>query len=283
MVYLEWDHPVSIVLLLFSALGLLATLGILATFAHHTNTPVVRSAGGRLCFLMLSSLVLGFCSVFSYVGFPTELRCLFRLAGYSLCFTVCLACATVRSFQILCAFKMVAWLPTAFTAWSMSKGQWVFIATISAIKVAIVILNLHYRYPTPVKAALIGNPAELFLTCHTDYLSVVVVHLFDMVLSSLCFCLAYAGKALPKSYNEAKFITVIMVGYFSSWVLLVLVTTVSEGVVVAIFEMVVVVANLFSLSLGFFGPKCYVIYVHPERNTPAFFQAAIQNYTMDQG
>ncbi|XP_034275786.2 uncharacterized protein LOC117666885 [Pantherophis guttatus] len=173
---------------------------------------------------------------------------------------------------------MAAWLPTAFTAWSMSKGhwvssgfhltlllalhvqsvrddiraepptvsatglpepgrtgrnpllQWVFVTTVSALKVAIVILHLSYRYLKPVKAVLIGSPAERFLMCHTDYLSAVVVHHhFDMVLSSLCFCLAYAGKTSPKSYNEAKFITVILVGYFSSWVLLVLVTTVSKG------------------------------------------------------
>ncbi|ETE59010.1 Taste receptor type 1 member 2, partial [Ophiophagus hannah] len=72
--------------------------------------------------------------VFSYVGVPTELRCLFCLARYSLCFTICLACAAIRSIRILCAFKMVAWLPATFISWSTSKGQRVFLATISAIK-----------------------------------------------------------------------------------------------------------------------------------------------------
>ncbi|KAK9391981.1 taste receptor type 1 member 2 [Crotalus adamanteus] len=47
-----------------------ATLPILTTLAHHANTPVVKLTCGRLCFLMLSSLVFGFCSVFSYMGFP---------------------------------------------------------------------------------------------------------------------------------------------------------------------------------------------------------------------
>ncbi|XP_007436306.1 taste receptor type 1 member 2 [Python bivittatus] len=284
VVYLQWGHPVSVALLLLSALGFSATLGILATFARHASTPVVKSAGGKLCFLMLSSLVLGFCSVFSYVGVPTELRCLLRQVGFSLCFTVCISCATVRAFQILCAFKVVAWLPTAFTAWATSRGQWAFIATVSAAKVAVLMLNLWYHYPRPVKAVVKGSPAELFLTCHADHLSAVAAsHAFDMVLSFVCFCLAYAGKGLPKSYNEAKYITVIMVCYFSSWVLLVLVVTVSEGTVVTVLDMAVVLSNLLSLSLGYFGPKCYVIYVHPERNTPAFFQAAIQSYTMDQG
>ncbi|XP_039210951.1 uncharacterized protein LOC120313277 [Crotalus tigris] len=51
---------------------------------------------------------------------------------------------------------------------------------------------------------------------------------------------------------------------------------------VAITEMFFVVFNLLSLSLGYFGPKGRVIYVLPERNTVAFFQAAIQGYSMDQ-
>ncbi|KAK9391980.1 taste receptor type 1 member 2 [Crotalus adamanteus] len=100
---------------------------------------------------------------------------------------------------------MVAWLSTAFTAWSMSRGQWVFIATISALKLAILL-----------------------------------------------------GAAGPGHHHLGR-------------------------TMVAIAEMFFVVFNLLSLSLGYFGPKGRIIYVLPERNTVAFFQAAIQGYSMDQG
>ncbi|XP_063001275.1 taste receptor type 1 member 2 [Elgaria multicarinata webbii] len=283
VVYLTWDHPISIVLASFSVLGLLASFGILATFARHAKTPVVKSAGGNLCFLMIASLTVGFASIPFYIGLPTELKCFCRQIVFSICFTICIACITVRSFQIICAFKMAARLPRAYDAWMKYNGQRVFVAVVSIVKVSIVVFDFHYHYPAPVHAVDSSDPTTLILMCNINYGSVMGLDsIFDIGLSILCFGFAYMGKALPRNYNEAKYITLCMTTYLSSWAAFFLVVSFFEGTAVTIFDMAAMLSNLFGVCLGFFGPKCYMIFFHPERNTPAFFQTAIQSYTMRQ-
>ena len=53
-----------------------------------------------------------------------------------------------------------------------------------------------------------------------------------------------------------------------------------SGVLVTILDLLVTVLNLLGISLGYFGPKCYLILFYPERNTPAYFNSVIQGYTM---
>ncbi|XP_053137179.1 taste receptor type 1 member 2 [Hemicordylus capensis] len=281
--YLHWKDPVAVALILCSVLGVLVTLGILATFARHSDTPVVKSAGGSLCFLMIASLLVGFCSIPFYIGMPTELKCICRQTVFSICFTVCISCITVRSFQIICAFKMATQLPRAYDAWMKYNGQRVFIATVSLAKVIIVVVNITSHQPAPVEPMVSSDPATLILICNRSYRSAMVVNnAFDMILSFFCFVFAYMGKALPKNYNEAKNTTLCMTCYFISWVSLFLVISFFEGLVVTVFDAAIVLFNLFSISLGYFGLRCYVIFFHPERNTAAFFQTAIQSYTMRQ-
>lgn len=281
--YLRWEDLASLLLLFGSALGFLSTLGILATFVLHSRTPVVKSAGGGLCFVMIISLVISFCSVPFYIGRPTDVTCICRRTIFNLCFTVCLSCITVRSFQIICAFKMAAQLPRAYDIWMKYKGQQLFIAVVFAVKFVIVAANIYAQLPTLVASMLSSNPLLLVLTCSKDYKSTLFSNnILDMVLSCLCFCFAYIGKALPKNYNEAKYITLCMTCYFSSWITVFLVTTTYNGTMVTAFEVLTMLFVLFTISVGYFGPKCYAIFFHPERNTAAFFQTAIQSYTMRQ-
>uniref|UniRef100_A0A8C3S7B9 Taste receptor type 1 member 2 n=1 Tax=Chelydra serpentina TaxID=8475 RepID=A0A8C3S7B9_CHESE len=281
--YLEWQAGTTVVLLLFSVLGLVATLVTSVTFAIHSHTPVVKSAGGRMCFLMLASLIIGFVNIPMYIGIPTEFKCMCRQTVFSLCFTVCISCFTVRSFQIISIFKMAAWLPKAYSYWMKYNGQYIFITVIIALKVTITVTNVIIHPPAPVLLALEDDPAIVALQCNKSYkLALVMNSSLDMFLSILCFYCSYMGKELPKNYNEAKYITLCMTCYFVSWISMFLVMSMYRGVLVTICDAMGVVINLLGISIGYFGPKCYLIFFHPERNTAAYFQTAIQSYTMRQ-
>uniref|UniRef100_A0AAQ5XWX5 G-protein coupled receptors family 3 profile domain-containing protein n=1 Tax=Amphiprion ocellaris TaxID=80972 RepID=A0AAQ5XWX5_AMPOC len=82
------------------------TLAVSVLFAVNYNTPVVRSAGGPMCFLILGCLSLCSISVFFYFGQPSVSSCVLRFLPFFLFYTVCLACFVVRSFQIVCIFKI---------------------------------------------------------------------------------------------------------------------------------------------------------------------------------
>ncbi|XP_006115160.2 taste receptor type 1 member 2 [Pelodiscus sinensis] len=281
--YLEWKEGTTVMLMLFSVLGFIATLVILVTFAVHSHTPVVKSAGGNMCFLMVGSLIVGFVSIPMFFGIPTEFKCVCRQTVFSFCFTVCISCITVRSFQIISIFKMAARLPKVYNYWIKYNGQYTFIAAILALKVSIMVANMIIHPPAPVQLYLEEDPWIVVLECNKSYkLALLINSMLDMFLSILCFYFAYMGKELPKNYNEAKYITLCMACYSITWLSLLLVMSLYRGVLVTIFDAVGMLINLFGISMGYFGPKCYVIFFHPERNTAAYFQTAIQSYTMRQ-
>ncbi|XP_051846797.1 taste receptor type 1 member 2 [Antechinus flavipes] len=279
--FLEWREPATILVALLAGLGFLGTLGALAIFCAHFQTPVVRSAGGRMCFLMLTPLLVAYGAVPVYVGRPSVPTCLCRQVLFNLCFTVCMACITVRSFQIVCVFKMARRLPRAYSCWVRYRGPYVSVGLLALLKAAIVTANVLL---TPTSLTVRYDPDDarvMMLNCNGHYGRALLLNTsLDLVLSVLGFGFSYMGKELPTNYNEAKFITLSMTFYFVSSVFLCTFMSVYQGVLVTIFDMAVTVVNLLGVSVGYFGPKCYMILFYPERNTAAYFNSVIQGYTM---
>ncbi|XP_066121249.1 taste receptor type 1 member 2 [Saccopteryx bilineata] len=281
LVFLEWHEASTIAVAVLAALGFLSTLAILVIFWRHFQTPMVRSAGGPMCFLMLTPLLVAYMMLPTYVGRPTVAKCLCRQTVFTLCITICIACIAVRSFQIVWVFRMARRLPRAYGYWVRYHGAYVFVTLITLLKVAIVAGGLLAAPPSPTTHADPSNPKIMILSCNPDYRRGLLFNTsLDLVLSVLGFCFAHTGKELPTNYNEAKFITFCMIFYFTSSVSLCTFMSVYEGVLVTILDLLVTVLNLLGISLGYFGPKCYMILFYPERNTPAYFNSMIQGYTM---
>ncbi|XP_060058379.1 taste receptor type 1 member 2-like, partial [Erinaceus europaeus] len=283
-VFLEWREVPTVILTLLAALGTLGTLGTLLLFWRNFGTPVVRSAGGPLCFLMLGALLAAYAAVPLYVGPPTVARCLWRQALFAACSTVCISCVAVRSFQIACIFRMARRLPRAYTSWLRCRGPYLSVAAVTALKLAFVAGAELTHAATLTTLDGLGDPRVVVLSCSPDYRKGLLLNTgLDLLLAVLGFGFAYAGKELPTSYNEAKFITFCLAFYFSSSVCLCTVMSVYEGVLVTTLDLLVAVLNLLCISLGYFGPKCSVILFYPERNTQAYFHSMIQGYTLGTG
>ncbi|XP_045715685.1 taste receptor type 1 member 2 [Phyllostomus hastatus] len=281
LAFLRWHEAPTIAVVMLASLGFLSTLAILGIFWRHFRTPVVRSAGGPMCFLMLVPLLVAYLMVPTYVGPTTVLKCVFRQTFFTLCFTVCISCIAVRSFQIVCVFKLASRLPRAYGYWVRWHGPYVFVAVMTALKVAIVVGTLLITTTRPTALTIPDDPKVMILSCNPNYRKGLLVNTsLDLLLSVAGFSFAYMGKELPTNYNEAKFITFCMTFYFSSSVSLCTFMSVYEGVLVTILDLLVTVLNLLGISLGYFGPKCYMILFFPERNTPAYFSSMIQGYTM---
>ncbi|KAM5264980.1 taste receptor type 1 member 2 [Hipposideros larvatus] len=281
LAFLKWQEVPTILVTILAALGFLSILAILVIFGRHFQTPIVRSAGGPMCFLMLAPLLVEYMMVPVYVGPPTVATCLCRQTLFTVCFTVCISCIAVRSFQIVCIFKMASRFPRAYAYWVRYHGSYVFVALMAALKVVIVAVSLLVTNTSPTAHVDPEDPKIMILSCNPNYHKGLLFNTsLDLLLSMMAFSFAYMGKGLPTNYNEAKFITFCMTFYFISSVSLCTFMSVYEGVLVSILDLLVIVLNLLSISLGYFGPKCYMILFHPERNTPAYFNSMIQSYTM---
>ncbi|KAG7323542.1 hypothetical protein KOW79_013244 [Hemibagrus wyckioides] len=100
VLYLQWESPLAIALLVLLTLTLLLTLSTALIFLLNLSTPVVKSAGGKTCLLMLLSLTVAACSSLCLFSKPSQASCIFRKSLFIFSFNICLTCMTVRAFQV---------------------------------------------------------------------------------------------------------------------------------------------------------------------------------------
>nr|XP_023997254.1 taste receptor type 1 member 1-like [Salvelinus alpinus] len=256
---------------------ILISMAILVLFLYKNDTPVVKSAGGRLCFFMLCCLSMSSSSVFLYIGKPTEAICTLRNSVFIVFYVACLSCLAVRSFQIVCIFKMAAKLPKAYDFWVKHGGQWITIITTTVIMLFLCILWIAIEGPRPNQITLYS---EVILDCTYGVIPIFyVIVLFAALLGIACFSFAYMGTDLPKNYNEGKSITFSLLIFFISWVISLTVHLSTKGKHTLSVNPCSVLCSLYGILFGYFFPKCYIIIVTPEHNTAAYFQTAIQSYT----
>nr|XP_055239157.1 taste receptor type 1 member 1 isoform X2 [Gorilla gorilla gorilla] len=279
VVFLALHEHTSWVLLAANTLLLLLLLGTAGLFAWHLDTPVVRSAGGRLCFLMLGSLAAGSGSLYGFFGEPTRPACLLRQALFALGFTIFLSCLTVRSFQLIIIFKFSTKVPTFYHAWVQNHGAGLFVMISSAAQLLICLTWLVVWTPLPTREYQ-RFPHLVMLDCtETNSLGFILAFLYNGLLSMSAFACSYLGKDLPENYNEAKCVTFSLLFNFVSWIAFFTTASVYDGKYLPAANMMAGLSSLSSGFGGYFLPKCYVILCRPDLNSTEHFQASIQDYT----
>ncbi|XP_055118138.1 taste receptor type 1 member 1 isoform X2 [Symphalangus syndactylus] len=279
VVFLAWHEHTSWVLLAANTALLLLLLGTAGLFAWHLDTPVVRSAGGRLCFLMLGSLAAGSGSLYGFFGEPTTPACLLRQALFALGFTIFLSCLTVRSFQLIIIFKFSTKVPTFYHAWVQNHGAGLFVMISSAAQLLICLTWLVVWTPLPTREYQ-RFPHLVMLECtEANSLGFILAFLYNGLLSISAFACSYLGKDLPENYNEAKCVTFSLLFNFVSWIAFFTTASVYDGKYLPAANMMAGLSSLSSGFGGYFLPKCYVILCRPDLNSTEHFQASIQDYT----
>ncbi|XP_065129119.1 taste receptor type 1 member 1-like [Paramisgurnus dabryanus] len=277
VVYLQVTDIPSIAII-FSTLCLFILLIImLVIFAHNYNTPVVRSAGGSMCFLMLACLILSCLSMLFFFGEPTSVKCRSRNVIFTYFYTVCLSCLTVRSFQIVCVFKMTEF-PNVHRLWVKYNGQWIFVSSFSVI---FLIACIFWITISPTKACMdFSFKDQILLTCEkaNDIFTSIIVFM-SWFLGFLCILFSYTGRDLPQSYNEAKSITFSIILFYVIWIVCFTAYLVIKSKYVMLLNALAQVMSVYAILLSYFLPKSYIMIFKPKMNTAAYFQASIQNYT----
>ncbi|KAM6981952.1 taste receptor type 1 member 1-like [Tautogolabrus adspersus] len=254
------------------------SLAMSVLFAINYNTPVVRSAGGTMCFLILGCLSLSSLSVFFYFGKPTISSCIIRLLPFMLFYTVCLACFVVRSFQIVCIFKMAAKFPKLYSWWMKYHGQWLII-TVAFVTQAFLLLIAHLSATPKPYNETVWSPEKIILSCDTTFEAFSGSAILLAFLCFLCFIFSYMGKDLPKNYNEAKAITFCLLLLILTWIIFATIQILYQGKYIQTLNGLAVLSSLYFFLLWYFLPKCYIIIFQPHKNTQQYFQGLIQNYT----
>ncbi|XP_055057140.2 taste receptor type 1 member 1-like [Misgurnus anguillicaudatus] len=278
VVYLQITEISSIAVIFFTVCLVIVLIITFIIFAHNYGTPVVRSAGGSVCFLMLACLILSCLGIFFFFGEPTSLKCRMRSLMHIYFFGVCVSCLAVRSFQIVCVFKM-AEFPNVYRLWVKYNGQWIFLSAYSVL-FSIVCVLLMTISPTEAFRDSSSFNDQILLTCKMgSSITNSIIMFMSSFLGFMCILFAYTGRDLPGNYNEAKSITfsvilsfVMFIVYYTSYLAI-------KSKYVMLLQAVAQVWSIYAVFFSHFVPKAYIMIFTPKKNTAAYFQTSIQNYT----
>ncbi|XP_077168881.1 taste receptor type 1 member 1 [Paroedura picta] len=279
IIFLQWSEGISQALLSAVTLLLLLLAGALFLFVRKANTPVVKSAGGWLCFVMLCALAGANLSLYCYFGVPSTLTCLLRVSLYTISFSVCLACMAARSFQILLIFKMATKAPGLHEAWKNHHGCSLFIGACTGLQGVMFLSHLCTTPPFPHNNYEVADQVIL-LECKSSSSVVPYLGLLcNGLLGTFCFVVSYMGKDLPNSYNEAKCTTFSLIIYFVSLICYFTTISIYAGKYLPAIHVASLLFPLYGIFGSYFVPKVYIILFRSELNTNEHFQMSIQSYT----
>uniref|UniRef100_A0A3P9L1X0 G-protein coupled receptors family 3 profile domain-containing protein n=1 Tax=Oryzias latipes TaxID=8090 RepID=A0A3P9L1X0_ORYLA len=275
--HVKFNDPAAVRVMSWTVILLAFIVAISVLFSLNYNTPVVRSAGGPMCFLILGCLSLCSISVFFFFGEPSVAFCVLRYFPFLLFYTVCVACFLMRSFQIAFVFKISGKFQNISGIWIKYNVHWIFISAAFFLQAILLIIRYSLEPPTQEKCYCDRNITVCDLKkFETDSL---ISFILISVMVFLCFCFSYAGKDLPKNYNEAKTITFCMFLLILIWISFGTFAHVLDGKFIDVSHAVATLLSIYSLLLVYFLPRCYIILFKPEKNTEQYFQDLIQSYT----
>lgn len=280
--FLSWSNLWTIAIFVITVVGMLLTVVVFVTFIVHLSSPVVKAAGGRMCFLMLISMTAAYLSILAYLGEPNIFKCTLRLPIYNNALTICFSYISIRSFQIVCIFKMSSKLPATYDYWVKQNGQYVCLAILCSVPMLISGLWIFTNPPNATTKKLSSD--AVLLDC-SQFGSVynILQYSYNALLSLLCFTFSYMGKELPKNYSEAKCITFAMLVYFVVCISFFTAQLIDVGEYITPINAGLSLASLIGIKGGYFFPKCYIIFFRPQFNTTKHFQSTIQSYTKRGG
>ncbi|XP_067881784.1 G-protein coupled receptor family C group 6 member A [Heterodontus francisci] len=277
IVFLDWKNGFSIVLVTLSAFGIVLIIVIVVIFIKNVNTPVVKSNGGNMSFIMLISLLFSFLSVGFFLGKPNDVTCKIRQCLFGISFTLSVSCALTKSLKILLAFNFN---PANQKHLRNPYHSWLITVFCTGLQVIICTAWLVFNGPK-VQKDVKRLPKEILVECNEGSNVAFAVMLgYIAFLALICFTFAFKGRKLPESYNEAKFITFSMLIYFISWITFVPVYVTTHGMYLPAVEIVTILSSTYGILCCQFFPKCYIILFKKEYNTTTSFLKNLYDYSL---
>ncbi|KAF7218560.1 extracellular calcium-sensing receptor-like [Nothobranchius furzeri] len=265
--FLNFTETMGIILVTLTLLGVIMTVIITAIFYHFRTTPIVKANNSEISFLLLLSLKLCFLCSLVFIGQPSVWTCMFRQAAFGISFVICLSCLLIKTIVVLLAFR-------ANFPGLNSKGmfgptqQKTFIFCTTAPQICLCTGWLLGGPPFPFRnPAYQASNGKIVVECKEPWPPGFYLVLgYIGLLAFICLLLAFLGRKLPDTFNEAKFITFSMLIFIAVWISFIPAYVSSPGKFSVAVEIFAILASSFGLLLCIFVPKCYIILLHPERN-----------------
>ncbi|KAG1927332.1 extracellular calcium-sensing receptor [Pimephales promelas] len=265
--FLSYEEPLGISLTTASLLGTCFCALVMVIFANHRNTPIVRANNSELSFLLLLSLKLSFLCVLLFIGQPQLWTCQLRHAVFGISFVLCISSILVKTMVVIAVFKSSRPEGKGAMKWFGAVQQRCTVLVLTALQVVICAVWLSTASPTPHKNNQYIRSKIVYECAIGSVAGFSLLLGYIGLLAAISFLLAFLARNLPDNFNEAKFITFSMLIFCAVWIAFVPAYVSSPGKYAVAVEIFAILASSFGLLVSIFAPKCYIIILHPERNT----------------
>ncbi|KAM9359521.1 extracellular calcium-sensing receptor-like [Symphorus nematophorus] len=265
--YLSFYDTMGIILVSLTLLGVILTTIITTVFHHFRSTPIVKANNSEISFLLLLSLKLCFLCSLVFIGQPSVWTCRLRQAAFGISFVLCLSCLLVKTIVVLLAFRSNVPGSRALKLFGPSQQRTLILCT-TAPQVCLCAGWLSGAPPFPFRNPTYqASTGKIVVECKEPWPPGFYLVLgYIGLLAFLCLLLAYLGRKLPDTFNEAKLITFSMLIFWAVWISFIPAYVSSPGKFTVAVEVFAILASSFGLLLCIFVPKCYLILLRPERN-----------------
>ena len=282
-VTIQWGDGVVMVIVGCASLGMGLVIFVLMTYIRFRATPVVKSSSPDISYCLMVAISLGFVSVIISLLRPSAVTCYSAHALSSLCLVTCVSVLFLKTNRLLLVFNL-SLLSSSFTRWCCGqKSQFILLGLLHLTPLTLLVLWIVLD---PPRADLVIEPMRAqHLECKmaTDgpaRILLPLVFAYLLAISIVCTWYAFKARKLPGNFNEAKFITFAMCVQLMCVVSMLTVYGSLAGSYLVEFDCGIRLLSAFGFLLCIFGPKIYVIYRHPEKNTTEYVKSVVTNHTL---
>ncbi|XP_051814250.1 extracellular calcium-sensing receptor-like [Acanthochromis polyacanthus] len=265
--FLSFYETMGIILVALTILGVVLTAITAIVFHRFRSTPIVRANNSEISFLLLLSLKLCFLCSLVFIGQPSVWTCRLRQAAFGISFVLCLSCLLVKTIVVLLAFRTNLPGSRSLKLFGPSQQRTLILCT-TAPQICLCAGWLLGAPPFPFRNPTYqASTGKIVVECKEPWPPGFYLVLgYIGLLAFICLLLAFLGRKLPDTFNEARLITFSMLIFWAVWISFIPAYVSSPGKFSVAVEIFAILASSFGLLLCIFLPKCYIILMRPEKN-----------------
>ena len=265
--YLMWSHAWSVIILILTCSGILATTTVAIIFIIYHKHRIIKASSRELSAVLLSGIMLSYFLPLFFIARPSPWICAIRRFSIGFCFALCYSALLVKTNRIHRIFNRQLSSVEAPPLIS-PLSQIFFTALLVSVQVVITIIWLVVEKPS---IKLIYNDFSTELTCGESTqigLSISLGYNFLLLLVTTYF--AFRTRKVPQNFNEAKFISFTMYTLCILWLAFIptyFASTVRLGTVFQTGSLMLAVILNASVTLCcLFVPKIYFLFSRMQKD-----------------